>query len=725
MKTFHKEKATWLCLLLAGLAMTVLMQGAFFMDDALLSYLTKAAIDAPGGSLGNYIWGNIHSWLTQGRLFPVSNAYVSALMYFVPNAFVYKSIIWFFVILDIYVYGAFLWKLTESKWFTYLNMAVVPLMIQIRYYHDGVVGYHLLMQVVLLCILLSGLTLIKFKETKKWPWLLVSLFCYTLGLLTYEIAFITILVLCFLAFCPKDCTLREMFSWKNIKQTFFSILPFFLITVVILAITSYFKNTYGTNYDGITVGTNIRRIFVTFLKQAFAAFPLSYYDRIGLGMNKDIRSVLKAVTWLDLVVLALFILVMVKSIKGKENLHKSYRLWGVALVLWLVPSMIIGISIRYQSELYWGVGHIPVYIEYFGILLFFSLVFSWVRSLLKNELAKKILNGVLIAGLSGIFLLNLQNNRIITGILNDAFLYSRDLMDESLDAGILDMLPDESTLIVQNEIIYFNYPGDDYFSYKTGKKVKTYRPYSYAEAMREGLEFQPDNTYVLSYEATKDKAYLCVGKVKELSLSADGLELENCLVDKMWLYDKEDNVTDLIVFTGGENPQMETVKFSDKKVVEVPSESGKIFYQMSFENGAQFNGKRINVEGVILESVESQFKGDFYTMEGNPEDIHFRWCGYDSKLQLTNFENEEKTVEFSFTLATSSEGEVKIAIAGMDVQEEYTVTKEEGIPVTLSLTLKPGTQYLTFTAEGEPLEVETDARTLLYRLENESMKVLK
>ena len=719
MRTFHRDKYMWLTLSITLLAMSILLFGGYYMDDVILSYLSKAQV-AEGGSIWNYIGDNITSWLHQGRLFPVSNIYVSLLLYLVPNAFAYKLIILLFVVLDVYVLGLFLWKLTQSRWFTYLAMATMPLVFQIRYYHDGLVAYHLLMQIILLVILLAALTLIRFMETKKPGWLIVSLGIYALGLLTYEIGFINILVLCFVVFCYEKEGLREVFRWKNVWKTVKYIMPYFLITLGILGITAYFKNQYGTNYDGIQVSMDFGKFLVTACKQAFAALPLSYYflanDNLGFAFNTNPVAILKDVTWLDLVVVGLFLWVVLKKCKVEGRLHKRPLLWGVALVLWWVPALIIGVSSRYQGELFWGIGHIPVYVEYFGIILFAVLCLSFVMSLIRKEKLRKMISGVIYVGLGFVLLINLQNNREVTSLLNETYKYSRDILDASLEDDFLEKVPEGSTLIVENPLIYLEYPGTTYISYMAEKELNVVRPEEYCGAFP-GESIPKENTFILSYECDGEEGYVTLGWVEDIALTDDERDIQEYYVNQLQVYEKDMEI-DQVAYCKEEG---ETViqRINPEDMEETHGEQGSCFFY-EIEGLAQYNSIKVFAKGEENSSLDTEYGRDFYGAEGT-----MRWCGYEGQVRITSYDNREKAGKVTFRLGTNSDTPVTVTVKVNGVEQNFVLEAFQDQEVEMDVLLMPGNNYLELSGVGEPLAAVNDGRTLLFRVHDLEIESLE
>lgn len=469
------------------------------MDDMNLSYQSKYYIWDMGIDLWTYLRQAVQGWLDSGRFFPMSTIYVTLLMHYVSSAFVYKLCILIFILLNVYVFGAFVRRLTESRSFSLLAMAILPLCFQIRDYHDSLTAYHLLMQVLLLLSLFAAMALLQFLEKKKWIWLALSLIPYTLGLLTYEAAYASIFVLFFLTLLYQAETLKSIFGWANIKRTFFTMLPYALIMIALFGVSMYVKHVHGLNYEGIQAEFSAGKVLETAGKQLYAALPLSYHLSYNNRLGYHPLSYIRAASIPDFIAAAFLIVLSFQLLKKKWTVKNGKSLLGMGLSLLLVPAVLIGISAKYQKELVWGLGHIPVYLEYFGFVLCGILLISNLLNWVKKEKLRRF-GALCFSFLFGfILLVQLGDNRATVELLNEKFLYSRELLDEGAKRGIFSELEDGSILIVENEPLYLGYPGKGYFCYTTGKKLEVYRMDEFLE------QAYPENTpvYILSYETDK------------------------------------------------------------------------------------------------------------------------------------------------------------------------------------------------------------------------------
>lgn len=282
------------------------------------------------------------------------------------------------------------------------------------------------------------------------------------------------------------------------------------------------------------MGFSLQRVLITVAKQLYAAVPLSYHrfcnERLGNIFQTDFIMILKTAKIQDFIAVLVFIIISFWCLKGKWKIKNEKCLLSIALVLLLGPALLVGISIKYQKELIWGIGYLPVYLEYFGLVLILFLIIGWLLDELKKEKLRYIVAALCSFVFGFILLIQLQDNRAVIEVLNDGYLYSRELLDESVERGVFSKLDDGSILIVENEPIYGPYPGKDFFSYKTGKHLEVYRMEEFSE------QAYPMDTpvYILSYIANRKQQELVL---KETSYKGDYFSVKS--ISKLCLLKQE------------------------------------------------------------------------------------------------------------------------------------------------------------------------------------------
>ena len=184
------DNKIYLGLLIAGSLLAILMlapllSSGFVSDDSFFSY-TKGTLLYNNQNLGDIIYFYISGWLIYiGRFYPLAVALLYTFFTIAgQNVFIYKLTILIFVIINILSFGYFINLITGSRSLSLLSIPMAPLFFQIRIYHDPIVSFNLLMQVVFMFVILSMISLIFYLRKGENKYLISSLSLYLLSLLT-------------------------------------------------------------------------------------------------------------------------------------------------------------------------------------------------------------------------------------------------------------------------------------------------------------------------------------------------------------------------------------------------------------------------------------------------------------------------------------------------------------------------------------------------------------
>jgi len=177
------------------------------------------------------------------------------------NIFLYKFHILLLVCLNVFLFRNFLYHLFKSRTFSLLCIIPLPLLIQFRNYHDPVLSFAGLMQILFLLLLLSLIYFIKFFDTGKNKFYYFSIIFFVLCLLCYEISFSFFIFHIILYFILRN----------KLKVDFIKLLsPFILITFSLIGLIYFIKFFCITDvavYTGTTVKFDMLFICKTFMKQ--------------------------------------------------------------------------------------------------------------------------------------------------------------------------------------------------------------------------------------------------------------------------------------------------------------------------------------------------------------------------------------------------------------------------------------------------------------------------
>ena len=204
--------------------------------------------------------------------------------------------------------------------------------------------------------------------------------------------------------------------------------------------------SYGTDLNIVVVAN-------TTLKQISAAWPGSY---AALGPKTVVAGIFSEQTLTDhlltlslaFAAAALLLTRVVRRGVGEPTAWRGLLLLG--LLLAVLPAPLIGVTRKYQEVLTYGVGYLPVYIEYFGVALLFTCGVGFLASRVRPGKATAVsLVGVVSLLCAGVAVVHCETNVRVVRFLRQPYLTPRREVEELLDHGrLLQSVPVGATLVV-------------------------------------------------------------------------------------------------------------------------------------------------------------------------------------------------------------------------------------------------------------------------------------
>ena len=555
-------------LLLTAASLSMLIRSGYFWDDAVNStaYLAEKKDGIP---TLRHVLDFMMAYLRLGRINVLSAYYY--FFFYIENVSVYKALIILLILGNQLIFRTVLLEFGFSLKWARIGMLLIPILLQTRAYQDPVSGFYGLMQVLTAEMLLCAFFLSRWIREGKKRHLVFSLVCFGFGLMTYEVCFPFLALICLLLWVRHG----------SFRRALRDSLPFILLVVVMLAGVVLVRANFVTRtYEGVKFSLNPERILRAALRQITAALPLRFYSAGYMAavmdltypassfMNYDLHSVLKAVRLSDLLILAAAFWCFGCAIRSGD----PKRITGTreALVLGgsfaLLPVITVALSDRYQGQLMPGLGYLPVYMQYYGIAV---LILCLCRFLSEKIGSSAGLRALGLGLFSVILLLNIQNNRGVTEIMNRNFYHSRNAGEAALRGGILDFLPEGSVLISDNDRRYLweadwnnrglypqfygNYSKHTPASVGDTKLLKPLIEAALAEgaeADEEGyITLAPENFWLIAYNGDGEQGLARLGRVRELSVSTSGLDI------------KHEKVNTVLYFISGVHPEKSGVQY--------------------------------------------------------------------------------------------------------------------------------------------------------------------
>ncbi len=395
-------------------------------------------------SLPELCWNTVKDYVHSGRWYPLMIYYYPVFCFL--NEYLYKSAEVLFVLGNIALFAYFIRLMTSSAPLGLMAALLPPLFIQFRCYHDPIMSYYFLMQVEFSLILTSLILLTFYLQRSKPIFLALSLTAWTCCLLVYE---------AFYAFWMMHAVVAYLhFGKGSLKKVIKITLPFFLLAVANMLITLYVRAEFAPRYPGINLNFSMSAWFFAFLKQAGAALPLSYF--VSAQTLSYWAEVARAYFATDLVIMCaawgiLWCFIsdnfLERGGNRDKNTLKALVLLGTGF--WLLPALLVTLSAKYQQELKWGLGYLPVYVSGFGVMMLaLAIIMIIYRTVQKSSHGLRTVTmvataalGVLVAGI------NYNSNRLVIQKYNFGEHYHRKLIENALHGDLMRFVPDGSYVI--------------------------------------------------------------------------------------------------------------------------------------------------------------------------------------------------------------------------------------------------------------------------------------
>lgn len=553
-----------LALLLSAVVISPMLHSGFFGDDAVQSTtFARSALRVEDTSLFAQTYEIIQSSVRAGRFFPFSTLTLWP-FYLADNmAAGFKVYVFLLVLANIALFAYFVRLLSGSWELAILSELVVPVLFQFRSssFHDPILGFSAHLQVTMSLLLISLIMLTYYLRNGSRRALLVSCIFYAFALLTYEVMIPFFLVhLAIIWLYPK----RHPFVWSLKKAAPFIALAAALVVISIAVRVSFGDAIVGSEAQYATkaaVGQGAQSAYAmnlnpgpalrTVAEQIVAALPFSYQllDRSaqsrqlfpGFGFGTP------ATPLVSLFLMAGFAVVVAMSLRLAWSRQPSgdlpTRLPAMAAVgvgMLLLPTVLISLSPKYQSEVYWGVGYLPVYISYFGVALLICTGLAALMSLVRRRLTGVSLYvaiGVAAALLLGFAsVADYQNNRVDVEYWNRGAWYPRTIMTTAMQRGLFEGVPAGARVVVSG---YTPWDSKAFYDGLSGRPVKDVVSNTATDTVAvltksaarsdspSGTVYtfpQDSNQYVVAHMAGWiGNGYALVGRMTRLTIDSDGV----------------------------------------------------------------------------------------------------------------------------------------------------------------------------------------------------------
>lgn len=414
-------------------------KNGFWADDALNSQ-TWGMVNRFNTSVGEFSYRVCRAWLVDyGRiLLPWPAIYGFFYVFRDELAARLADMALFISHVSITIY---LLRRVGISWRTVVIFLLALLsLLQIRDYGDPLAAYAGFSQVVGILLMLSLVLLHKWYVSKDPVWLAassmlsaISMTCYEVNAVYLPIAMVVVLT------CRHRSRARDAFIVAT---------PF----IAFMVLSIYVKHIALTPYDGSTFG-HMKDVPITFFKQLLATAPGSFYAFIG-HLTFPFADVLNAAisSWLAWGVLILWSGSALVVVRFERSNQPGLRvaIFAAAMLL-LVPPALISASVKYQSLLTWGTGHVPVYYQCFGLAFIIAAVIDRLTDATRWQRAIFV-----VPVLGACVALNWELNMLHSTSLDVAFREPRDSLVTALNKGLFENIREGDVVQIDGQPMFIN-----------------------------------------------------------------------------------------------------------------------------------------------------------------------------------------------------------------------------------------------------------------------------
>ena len=465
---------------------SIILFSGYFSDDAYSSQI-KGILAYEDKNLFNYTTKTIFGWVIgSGRLL-ILNQFQYLIFYLIENIYLYKLFIILLLIINFQLFYKLSDKIINSQTYSLYIAIFSVLSIQLREFHDPVLGFHGFMIVLSILFLSQILLLIKYIENQNKLLLYISLTIFTICHLMYELAF-TFLFLNFFLLQIRNSDFKK--NINILKKYFFIFITIIFIFLLLQFRVNYFSNNQAPDYKIFTNILNILSFVEVLFIQITSAIPTIYFFSI---INEIIFD--KFLIFFFLLISSTFFLLMLVSnkvqlIKNLENkkisIENKKNILVYSILLYCLPAFIILVSSHNEHLLTRGIGYGYIF-NFVSCYGFGYIVYCCLINFDK-------LNKFLISGLITIlFFLNTFSNINTVLKSNIIYKYPEQLFFDASKKGLFYDLNDKSILIR-----HMKYPSDFKWNFysKLEKKLNILDVVNISKKNLSDLIYQGNQNYL-------------------------------------------------------------------------------------------------------------------------------------------------------------------------------------------------------------------------------------
>ena len=408
--------------------------------DDIPNSMRSAVLHVNNWSRWDFIKLTITQWRTnEGRFFPISSIENVFMFDFIHSVAIYKILQLLVTILVLAIAAATLGKIVKDQRVFVLALFVLVSCIQTRNWYDPTLGFGLLLQSVQIKILLCIFALSCFLEEtgrRRFCYLAFSVSLWIMALLQYEVVVTLLPALVGLVIIRSENRFGKVIAFLTIG----------LPTAVYLYFVNRLRSGVSAS-SAYSIHIDLASVSITYLKQLSGAIPFS-----AAIWSRGASSILASLSDLPLYLLFLISATVCLALSLQSSLRDiSNKSLVILLIIGanfiLGPAITTALSLRWQSEVDWGLSYLSVSFAYTGV----AFVAVAVMSILSKMCRGRTLLSVAITSSSLVFftLSAVSNYALLTdnALATQVSREQRNLYESAVKEGFMSDIPDKSVII--------------------------------------------------------------------------------------------------------------------------------------------------------------------------------------------------------------------------------------------------------------------------------------
>ncbi len=405
----------------------LVLRTSFLGDDAPNQVIAGYA-DQLGKSVPAFLWQmTVDQYHGLGRVTPVGLFQNYGLNALVHDRATYKLVLVAATVVSTLMLASVLVAVRIPVAVALLGAGLTAPLWQLHQYHDPLVSYGALSQMVLILGCASTLCHLRWLRGGSPAWAIVSVGLLIWANLTYEAAYLMVGML--------------IGATVIVGARFRTAVPAALTTVAFVA----FLLSIRTDGGQYAASFGIQPTLTTLAKQVTAGLPgAGWFDPLGA---QSLTPVPSTMAWVRGVLVAALLLPVVRAalLAARPVALTWRRVLGLAILLGtpaFLPAALVSLAARYQAELRWGTGYLPLALTVPALAAGAAVLLWWLGPKVPRR-ALLAAAAVIIVGAVGV------NASGSMRVVSNSFTYGQNLDDlrSIAKAGTFDRVPAGTTFL--------------------------------------------------------------------------------------------------------------------------------------------------------------------------------------------------------------------------------------------------------------------------------------